>query len=337
MRKEAGIEELRKLYEVTTRIQHMKPWEYLWDMDLIGIQNGKEEDTVFYSILGRGGDCYGIAVYEGYEAYNKFLMMTMQEKLNLSAEYVMFNQKNLTCYWGNRDEISVKQRRIIKEMGYNYRGKNQWLYFLSFQPGYYPYELSMDEVLRMTGYMEDLELALKCYIESGITVNFEDEKMFSFVFEKDKTSWHFGEEPLPFTAFRFGNLIITDEELLSDLAKAPKGNISLELDVSPLGASIRDKQYERPANPTMCIMADVKTEMILRCEMMEPDSDPIAGLAEELIGFIFACGAPREIQVSNIIVESGLEQICELCKIKLRRVKRLKAIDFFRAGMKQFM
>ncbi|MDF2537066.1 MAG: hypothetical protein K0S76_87 [Herbinix sp.] len=94
MRKEASIEDWKSLYEVTTRIQQMKPWEYLWDMDLIGIQCGKEEETVFYSILGRGGECYGIAVYEGYEAFNQYLMLTMQQRLNLSNEYVMFNQKN---------------------------------------------------------------------------------------------------------------------------------------------------------------------------------------------------------------------------------------------------
>lgn len=52
----------------------------------------------FFSILGRGGDCYGITVYEGYEGLNCFLMLAMQQHLN------------------------------------SYRGKNQWLYFLSFEP-----------------------------------------------------------------------------------------------------------------------------------------------------------------------------------------------------------
>ena len=64
MRKEASLEQWKALYEVTTRIKEMKPWERLWDLDIIGIQNGKEEDTSFFSIMGRGGDCYGIVVYE---------------------------------------------------------------------------------------------------------------------------------------------------------------------------------------------------------------------------------------------------------------------------------
>lgn len=337
MRTEASIEQWKKLYEAATRLKEMKPWEKFWDLDLIGIRNGKEEDTVFFSILGHGGDCYGITVYEGYEGLNNFLMLTMQEQLNLPVDYAMFSQRNLTCYWGNRDELSDKQRKVIKELGYKYRGKNQWLYFISFVPGYYPYNMDQDEVLRMTEHLQDLELALKCYEEAGIQVDFENENMFCLEFGKGKKTWSFGEKPLPFTAFQFGNLIITDEELLDDLSKVPKCEVVLEADIAIPGISVEDKKYERPANPAMCLIGEAESEMILKCELQEPEDDAIISLAEEIIGFIFACGTPKEIRVSNILVEAGLEQICEVCDIKLRRVKRLKGLDNFRRGLKEFM
>lgn len=151
MRSEATLDQWRELYKAATKIKELRPWEKFWDMDLIGIRNGAEEDTVFFSILGHGGECYGINVYEGYSGLNDFLMITMQRRLNLSVEYAMANQKNLTCYWGNREELSEKQRKIIKELGYKYRGKNQWLYFLSFEPGYYPYNPDQEEVQRYIG------------------------------------------------------------------------------------------------------------------------------------------------------------------------------------------
>ena len=336
MRKEAGLDQWRVLYEAATRIKEKRPWEKFWDMDLIGIQNGAEEDTVFFSILGRGGDCYGISVYEGYEGLNSFLMLTMQESMNLTTEYAMFHQKNLTCYWGNREELSDKQRKIIKDLGYRYRGKNQWLYFMSFEPGYYPYNMDEAEVLRMSEYLQDLELALTYYEELQIPVNFEDGNMFLFSFGKDKKSWDFGERPLPFTAFQFGNLIITDEELLSDLAKAPRGKFVLEADVEPMGASVTDKIYDRPAHPDLALIGEAASGMILSCEMSKPDEDSIVTLAETLIGIILKAGIPKEIRVTNVIVEAGLEQICKTCKIKLRRVKRLPCLDEFRESMNRF-
>jgi hypothetical protein len=217
-------------------------------------------------------------------------------------------------------------------LGYKYRGKNQWLYFLSFEPGYYPFNLSFDEVQRMTEYMNDLERALKYYVEAGIAVSFDNGNI-----NKNKKTWSFGEKPLPFTAFQFGNLIISDDELLQELANVPKGKMYLEVDISPMGVSVGDKKYDRPANPVMCLIADAKSEMIIKCEMKEPGTDPIVELAEEIVGFIFAYGAPKEIQVTNVIVESGLEQICDVCKIKLRRVKKLKALEYFKTGMKRYM
>lgn len=87
---------------VATRIKEMKLWEKFWDLDLIGICEGDEEDMAFYSILARGGDCYGIVVYEGYDGLNDFMMLTMQEQLNLPTDYVMFSQKNLTCFGEQR-------------------------------------------------------------------------------------------------------------------------------------------------------------------------------------------------------------------------------------------
>lgn len=335
MRTEATIEEWKRLYEVATRIQELAPWELLWDMDIIGIREGEEyENTVFYSILGKGGECYGIAVYEGYDAFNSFLMLTMQEQMNLSTEYAMFNQNNLTCYWGNRDELSAKQREIIKELGYKYRGKNNWLYFLSYEPEYYPYNLNQDEVLRMTEHLEDLERAFAYCKETD--VDFEEGNMFSFVYSAGRETWHFGEEPLPFTSYNFGNFVITDEELLEELSKVPQKTFSLEADVRPMGAAVSDKKYDKPANPAMSILVEANTEMIISCEMNEPNEDAMVSLAESVIGFIFKAGAPKEIRVSNIIVKAALEQICETCGIKLKRVKHLKGIDGFWMAMKRY-
>lgn len=333
MREEAVLEQWKALYETTMRIKELKPWEKFWDIDLIGINKGDEEDTIFFSILGRGEGCYGIAVYEGLEGLNSFLLLASQNSLNLSSEYAIWNQKSLNCYWGNREELTDAQRRVIKELGYTYRGKNQWLYFLSFEPGYYPYNLDREEVLRMGEYMLDLEQALKCYDEEKVQVDFESGNMFYVVLKDDKEVDSYGERPLPFTSFRFDNLLITDEELLSKLAKVPKCDLVLETDISVLGAPVTDEKYVRPANPSLLLLGDANTGAILMFEFSEPEDDTIITLAEMLIGFIFRLGAPKEIRVTNIVVEAGLRQICDTCGIKLRRVKRLQGLEDFKSNM----
>lgn len=334
MRKEASLEQWGVLYEAATKIKERKPWEKFWDMDLIGIRKGAEEDMVFFSVLGRGGECYGIAVYEGYAGLNSLLMMVMQQTMNLSPEYVMFNQRNLSCYWGNRDELTDKQRKTIKDLGYTYRGKNQWLYFLSFEPGYYPYNMDEGEVLRMSGHLQDLDLVLQHCDEDNLNVDFENGNML--LATVDKETWKLEEAPLPFTAYQFGNLVIEDEELLADLAKVPKSNAVLEADISITGISVADKKYDRPANPALSLLGDAESGTIINFEMSEPDSVPMIILAEMVVDFIFQYGVPKEIRTSNAIVEAGLEQICDVCGIKQRRVKRLQGVDSFKQSMRRF-
>ena len=44
-------------------------------------------------------------------------------------------------------------------------------------------------------------------------------------------------------------------------------------------------------------------------------------------------GIPKEIRVSNILVEAGLEQICDVCGIKLRKSKEAAGMEnFWRNG-----
>lgn len=190
--------------------------------------------------------------------------------------------------------------------------------------------------MRMSEYFQDLELALRYYDEKDMQVDFGLGKMFLLSFGQDKKTWDFGEEPLPFTAFQFGNLMITDEDLLSDLGKAPKCNVFLEADVSVLGAYVTDKKYDRPINPALSLLGDANTGTIIKFEMLEPKDDAVVRLVEILIGFIFQFGTPKEIRVSNVIVEAGLEQICNVCGIKLRRVKRLKGLEEFKFSMQRF-
>ena len=85
------------------------------------------------------------------------------------------------------------------------------------------------------------------------------------------------------------------------------------------------------------MIADASSGLMLKCELQEPDDDVIVSLVEELTGFIFQYGAPKEVRVSNVLVEAGLEQICQMCDIKLKRVKKLRAIEEFREGMRHFM
>ncbi len=66
------------------------------------------------------------------------MMLTMQEQLNLPIEYVMFSQNNLTCYWGNREELTDKQRKISKKWDINTEERTNGYIFSLLRQGIIP-------------------------------------------------------------------------------------------------------------------------------------------------------------------------------------------------------
>ncbi len=72
---------------------------------------------------------------------------------------------------------------------------------------------------------------------------------------------------------------------------------------------MNDKSYDRPGNMRMVVIAESRTEIIMKAQLLKPEEDQIAVLADSLIEFIGQFGAPKEIRVSNLIVEAALEKI----------------------------
>lgn len=329
MAKEASIEAWRTLYEIAAKIKEKKPWENFCDLDLIGIQEEKKEKTVFFSILGHGGSCYGISVYEGYKGFNDFLLLAQAEELNVSAEYAMFHQHALSCCWGNREDLSEKQRKLLKELGLKYRGKNQWLYFLSYQDGYFPYMLDEEEVSRMTRYLSLLSDALDYWEKENLCVDFEKDMMYLYAFNQKEKTWEGKEQELPFTSLQIARLELNDPQFEAELKQARRGNYILEADISFLGSAVKDKKYSRPANPKLCLIAEAKSGMIIRADMAEPDESAEEKLAGHIIDFILGQGAPKEIRISNHLLSFVLGHICSLAGIQLKQVSTLPALSRF--------
>lgn len=334
MRQEATLTEWKELYEVATRIKALEPWKDFWDLDLISLQFEGEKEPIFVSILGRGGGRYGLSVYEGMNGLNDFLMLCMREQMNLSIEYTMFSQNNLTCYWGDKKELTDEQRKVVKELGYHYHGRNAWLYFMSYKEGYFPFQYDQDEVVRMTKYLTGLEMALEKVRAEGIKADFAHGECLKGKIKNGEIV-SLKAEPLPAQSVQFGVLQLEDKELKNKLKKLKKTATILEADVQYLGAAVKDEEAGRPRHPQLCLLSEAESGMMLAADMTEAGEDGLVSLAEHVIGYMEEHGAPVEIWVSNVIVESVLEEICALTDTKLVRVKRLAGIEDFRDSMKK--
>lgn len=318
MRKEADLNLWKTLYETAAEIKKLKPWNEFWDTDLIVIELPGEEEPIFCSLMGQGGICTGISIYEGYEGLRDFDLVATSEKKHLPVDYVMMEQSNLSCFWGDREEVPPKQKALIKELGLKFRGRGQWLYFESYKKRCIPYILDEREVKLLIEVYKALLIAVKSVLKGRVKVNYEYGEFLWGRYNEEMKVWEFYTDELP-SIPEYPMVQLEDEILRKRIQKRPKVPAELAFEFSYMNSAVTDKIYDRPMNPLLFLVFDVKKEMIVTIHMVEVDKSEIDVVLNFFIQFIEQYGCMRSIRARNPWVFSALEDICDYCDISLIR------------------
>jgi hypothetical protein len=298
MRKEASLEQWKELYDVAIRIKEMKPWEDLWDMDLITILPSEKEEPYVCNVMGRGGECFGIGAYIGFKAIHDLFLMTESK---IPPNQLIRYQNNITCYFGDRKELIKKDLEIIKDLGFKFRGKNKWIYFRSFESGYVPYILDENQVLKFTEILKHLYMAIKA-LNNGISVDFEKGNTLVRRYDEKSKLWLNHQAPVFYPQVQYPIAILQDELLVQRANNQKSTNIKLEFDIAYLNSSIKDKNYDKPIATRICILADVKTNMVLDQFMIEPKDNEVKAVFDMAFNYIMQRGKPKTIIVRDTYI-----------------------------------
>ena len=312
----------RKLYEISIKLKEIKPWEYLWDADIITIQK-EDSEPCYCSIMGRGGECYGIGIYQGEDGLTHF--MDIMGSHDIPSSQMIRYQKCLAVYWGDRAELCKKELDIIKELGYKFRGKNQWLSFRSYKPPYAPYILSNEEVVFLTEILTQLYVALCEYIENNITVDFENQQ--TVLRSCIDGEWKTEVSEIKWENKTYPCLTIKDDGLLNEMQAAKNIKAEIEIDVAYLYGQINDKSYNRPALIRCAVIADRKAEQIIYQDMPTPDVNDDEALASLFVNYITNIGKPKKIFVRDERNAHIISEFCEKLNIPIYISPFLEIID----------
>lgn len=327
MRKEANLHQWKLLYDVAIRFKALKPWDYLWDTDFAKILLPEYEEPFFCSVMGKAGECIAIGVYEGFDAINSLHYITDNQQIS-STQFIRY-QNNLICYFGNRDELSSKDLRVIKDLGLKFRGKNEWIYFRSFKTRYAPYILDELQVVRLTSVFQQLYMILKHYVEGRIKVNFESGNILCRKYDDGSKLWLNFEAPNIIAPRTRMNPVITDELLMEKLNKLKATGNEIELDTLYLNAVINDKEFERPFLANLLIIADRKSGIIIDQNMLSPKDEIIENIFGMFINYMMQNGKPKTVYVRDEYIQDYLADLCDRIGVLLKVKGKLKAIDAF--------
>lgn len=324
MRKEANLEQWHELYDVTLRIRSLQPWKFLWDTDLITLQLPEFEQLFYASIMGRHGECFAVAVMEGTDALNNFYQLA--ESRDIPSSQLIRYQNNMTCYFGDRNELTKSDRDIIKNLGLKFRGKNQWIYFRFFERGYMPFLLDETQVVKLTRVFQELFMALKNYIENQISVDFDNQQTLYRSFDTERGLWITTVAPLAITQKKYRISVVNDEVLIGRLEKQKSSKSELEIDTLFLNAVIHDSESGRPIMPVLFLLVD-RHELSIDQEILSPGDDTATRILSSIINYIENFGKPKKIIVRDEEMAHLLSDLCQRVNIKIGIEGSLQVID----------
>ncbi|NMA96289.1 MAG: hypothetical protein GX974_09650 [Clostridiales bacterium] len=331
-------ESWQQLYDLAIEIRNLKPWEHFWDLDTITVKLPNIDKSVLCSIMGRGGEFTGIGLYIGQEAIDGFYNLVGHGDAMPGYQVIRFQDHNvIMCTFGDRDDLSRKEWEHIKDLGYSFRGRGNWIYFHSYQRGFMGHILDEKEVGIAIEVFRQLLVAIREYIDGNIDIDFENGKTLMCEYNEETQEWENKESPIIEPQHEYFVPVIEDELLIARL-KNKKGNKrALELDIAYTPSSIKEEGYDRLIAVRLCIIADVETGMVLDQELLAPDSDDDEIALEMLISYITKMGRPDILFVRDYRVMSMVIDLCEKVGIELEMRLELDAIDQLLEDLMDFM
>lgn len=315
----------KQLYTLINEWIQLEAWKFIGSNDFVGLEiNGT---TYYCTIMGQLGDCIGFSIYEGEQGYRDLNSISLEYEEDRVIQYMMFDQTCLTFYMGDREEVPSSQRQMMKTLGFKYRGKGNWPYFLSFQSRFYPYEINDYQAKIMIQVLEQLIPLMKAYINKEVVVDFDQDEMLyahNGIYEA---------RVLPPVKDKFPTLTITDK---GNLETIPQSFRQFIIDLAYLKGGIVEAGYDRPISGLVLLAMELESQEIVYMNLLKVEEEQSKACLDMFQELLEDYGKPTEIMIRNPRVFCALSSICEVCGTEIY-MTALPMIDDILDEMEYYM
>jgi hypothetical protein len=261
------------LFQAAIDFRDLKPWEWMYDADIFGVEDPETGEIGWCSVMGAGGQVYSLTVYPGEEGFYTFDRLASLDDETLETDYIAagIEMKILQVEFTGREEITDVDRAAFKALGLKFRGDGNWVQIREMQPGYMPWYLSDDQAVFLTHCLRQaIEVALRFQEDEDIIADHSGDPL---VRTPDKTAggirWSDRYQPEPEWSPPPRK---ADPFLLNRAKKELKVTPTTScfaLDYIPGGFNAEGDE-ERPFFSKIAIWMDYESGMILGTDLFTP-------------------------------------------------------------------
>ncbi|MFH1039231.1 MAG: hypothetical protein V1789_11255 [PVC group bacterium] len=336
--KQITLQEWRELYAVAIALKKLKPWEWMWDSEIFGVQDPETGEVGYCCVMGRLGEHFGLAVYRGSEGLEGYMKVQSGDVDAYSSDALHY-QKCLMVSFEDRDFLAPKDRKIVKQLGLKFRGDNAWPLFRDWTPGYHPWFITPEEtryLIQLIPQAIDVterfkqDLALLAPPQPGrYLVRVPRLGPDGLIWEDEWKEPVPPPEPGPVDA-------LFDSSSLEKIRETITRRAGIwEIDYFYSSETVREKQ-ERPYFPRMMLCVDHETGLILFFHLVSAHSQWINEFIEAFLEKLEKLGSlPGKI----LVKENGFalfKTAAAGLEVETEVVDDLPVINEVRAHMEQF-
>ncbi len=324
--------EARALINLAIELKQLAPWQWMQETDLIGIQHPETGEIGFMSIMGTLGEHEALALYLGAEGFYDFIDMVADQRA--SADRVIAI-RHLQAAFSDRMFLEKRDRDLLKELGFKFRGPSSWPMFRSYRPGYLPWFITPVEARFLIHALSQiLEVARKVRYELRPfhpTGRVEKNGYLMRVSRKEESRlvWEDQVWLIPRPKQEPIRALI-DPELLRELGRIPQNKLELEVDLFLMPGSI-GKPGVRPLALYLLMLADGYSGFILGTDVKTAEESfvsmhaSIPGSVAEM--FLKNQIVPSTLTVRSELLRGLLTPLTQELNIELRRSEELPAVN----------
>lgn len=330
-----SVEEWKELYEAAVDFKDLRPWLWMVDSDLIGVQNPQDKEIGYCCIMGQMGQVFALVVYVGSEGLDAYLKIQSGEIDGSDPEF-MHTQKCLIASFENRGCLEKEDFQIIKKLGLKFRGPNAWPQFRSYLPGYVPWFLTKNEARFLTiALKQSMDVALRFRKDKKLLPPPDSRLIMARIpgGKGEKTDWKDVLVELPAQGKKEDILIEPVNELRIERVKKnlAKREGIWEVDFFYFPGAVQEG--DRPYFPRTLVIVDHSIGIVLHTWLASPWKF-FSEYQEDLLSFIEAKETlPKQILVSKHESFTMLAPITSGLNIDLKMVKALRALEEFKEDM----
>jgi hypothetical protein len=324
------------LFEAAAKFKQLQSWKWMTNSHVFGVENPENGEVGYCCVLGNGGEMYGLAVYLGAEGLETLVGMMTGD----IEEDIEFSQHCYMLSFDNRDELSPQEYKLIKQLGYKFRGAHSWPTFRLYEPGFVPWPIDQQEQVNfLTIAIEQATIVADQFKDNpDALIEGEDERFLTRVADLSSgdrvwsDQWlepQFDDsEPLPLAD-------PLDELHLAKVKKMVKGGAGI-WEIDCFYAPVPVDEGGRPFYPMMYLIVEQATGQILQTKLC--DKTRIANeLTAGLLNLIEQTGAvPSEIWAVNEKVFMYTSQLLKVFGLQAFLTPELPSLQEARSSMMEF-